>query len=90
MQTTNHHVDIAKPRILLLFNPQGIVDRDVYLSAAHKSFQLQAHEIKVARTPEGHTVEKLDLFQVAKGILEFQPDFVLTINGAGLDNERLL
>ncbi len=90
MQTTNHHVDTVKPRILLLFNPQGIVDRDVYLSAAHSSFHLHAYEIRVARTPEGHTVERLDLFQVAKGILEFQPDLVLTINGAGLDNERLL
>ena len=90
MQTTSHHLDIAKPRILLLFNPQGIVDKDVYLSAAHNAFHLEAHEIRVARTPEGHTVERLDLFQVAKSILEFQPDFVLTINGAGLDNERLL
>ncbi len=90
MQITNNQVILAKPRIFLLFNPQGIVDRDVYLSAAENSFDLQALEIQLARTPEGHTVERLDLFQVAKKILEFQPDFVLTINGAGLDNEKLL
>lgn len=80
----------GEPRILLLFNPEGIVDRDIYLSATQNAIHLQAHEINISRTPEGHTVERLDLFQLAKGILEFQPDFVLTINGAGLDNERLL
>ena len=39
--------------------------------------------------PEGHTLEKLDLLDVAVRIVQFKPDLVLTINGGGLDNDGL-
>jgi len=80
----------GKPRILLIYNPNGVIDRDIYLSARSSSFQLESCEIETAKTSEGHTLEKLDLLEVARKINSFKPDFVLTINGAGLDNDGLL
>lgn len=79
-----------KSRILLIYNPHGVIDRDIYLSAQSSSYQLESCEIETAKTSEGHTIEKLDLLAVAKKITGFKPDFILTINGAGLDNDGLL
>jgi len=80
----------GKPRILLIYNHYGVIDRDIYLAAQSGSFQLESCQIETAKTSEGHTVEKLDLLVVAGKINSFKPDFVLTINGAGLDNDGLL
>lgn len=76
-----------KHRIFLLHKPEGVVDKDIYLSAQSGSFQVESYQIKVARTIEGHTVEQLELLDVAKRMISFKPDFVLTVNGAGLDND---
>jgi spore maturation protein CgeB len=78
-----------KVKIFLLYNPQGIIDKDIYLSAQNGRFQVVSREIKVTRNSEGHTLERLDLLDVAKTIISLKPDFVLTINGGGLDNDGL-
>jgi spore maturation protein CgeB len=80
----------GESRILLIYNPHGVIDRDIYLSARNGSFQLEACKMEIAQTSEGHTIEKLDLLAVAEKISRFKPDFVLTINGAGLDNDGIL
>lgn len=78
-----------QPGVFLLFNPNGVVDRDICLALDAAGFQLESYPIQVSRSPEGHTLEKIDLLAIAKTILHMNPDFVLSVNGAGLDNEGL-
>lgn len=78
-----------QPKIFLMFNPNGVVERDVCLASKSIGIQVESHGIEVFRTSEGHTAERIDLLAIAKSIMNFSPDFVLTINGAGLDNEGL-
>lgn len=75
-----------EPRILLLYNPQGVVDRDIHLASQGGAAHVKPFAIEVSRSPEGHTLERIDLLGIAKSILSFNPDFVLTVNGSGLDN----
>jgi len=79
----------TKANIFLLFNPNGIVDKDIYLSAEGSGFNMEYGRICISRSPEGHTLERLDILDTARRIVMFQPEFVLTVNGGGLDNNGL-
>lgn len=74
-------------RILLIYNPRGVVDRDIYLASQKGPILVKPFEIDISRSPEGHTLERMDLLKIGKTILSFNPDFILTINGCGLDND---
>ena len=78
-----------KTKIFLLYNPKGVVDKDIYLCAKGSNFHTEVAAIDNSVSPEGHTLEKLDLLNVAVRIAQFKPDLVLTINGGGLDNDGL-
>ena len=73
-----------KTKIFLLYNPKGVVDKDIYLCAKGSNFHTEVAAIESSVSPEGHTLEKLDLLNVAVRIVQFKPDLVLTINGGGL------
>ena len=79
----------TKPNIFLLFNPNGVIDKDIYLSAEGSGFKMEYGRIDTSRSPEGHTLEHLDILDTARKIVMFQPEFVLTVNGGGLDNNGL-
>ena len=77
----------GQTRILLIYNPQGVVDRDIYLASKSGPILVEPFEIDISRSLEGHTLERMDLLKIGQSILSFHPDFILTINGCGLDNE---
>jgi len=77
-------------RILLIYNPNGVVDQDIYLAAQKSPFQIMSCKMEVSQTAEGHTIEKINLLDLGTAMLSQNPDYVLTINGAGLDNEGFL
>jgi spore maturation protein CgeB len=79
----------TKTNIFLLFNPNGVVDKDIYLSSEASGFTMECGPIDISRSPEGHTLERLDIMATARRIVMFQPEFVLTVNGCGLDNNGL-
>jgi spore maturation protein CgeB len=82
-------VQKSHARIFLMFNPNGVVDRDICLASKTAGFRVESYQIQSSRTADGHTLERIDLLAIAKTILKMHPDFVLSINGAGLDNEGL-
>lgn len=79
-----------KTKIFLMHNPRGVIDRDIVMAAQDGEFKIDSYGIDVTKSPEGHTVEKIKLLEVAERINRFNPSFVLCINGSGLDNEGLL
>lgn len=79
----------SKANIFLLFNPNGVVDKDIYISAEASGFTMEYGRIEISRSPEGHTFERMDILDTARRIVMFQPEFVLTVNGCGLDNNGL-
>ncbi len=84
----NH--DPSKDAFILIYNPDGVVDRDIYLAAKGSRYRVTSCKIAVSKTPEGHTVEQIDLLRLGKMMRTQKLDFLLTINGAGLDNEGFL
>jgi len=86
----NSPMKSSPARLLLIFNPKGVVDKDIWLSSRNGDIRVEAFEIELSKSPEGHTLERIDLLEIGKTILSFDPDFLLTINGGGLDNEGFL
>ncbi|MBW1723752.1 MAG: glycosyltransferase, partial [Deltaproteobacteria bacterium] len=86
----NSPMKSSPARLLLIFNPKGVVDKDIRLSSSNGDIRVEAFEIELSKSPEGHTLERIDLLEIGKTILSFDPDFLLTINGGGLDNEGFL
>jgi len=77
----------GQTRILLIYNPHGVVDRDICMASRNSGIEVKTFAIEVSKSPEGHTLERIDLLEIAQAILSFNPDFVLTVNGSGLDNK---
>lgn len=77
-------------KILFLFNPTGLMDRDMAYSFKKAGLNLYTEKITLGETQEGHSVELFSSEKMTQILDTFKPDMVFSFDGRGLDNEGFL